>query len=120
MGTFLGTFTAHEILQLRSTMNQFVHTQNLLGHVTAKNQNEIRALQTAMEDLFKVIHILAESRPLLIQLALEDQMCVFEIETLYLWQNNDIVIILQVPCINVHDLMTIYRHLSFPIPLQKP
>jgi hypothetical protein len=43
MELFWGTFTAHEILQLCRTMNQFVHTQNLLAHVTARNQNKIRA-----------------------------------------------------------------------------
>jgi hypothetical protein len=59
----LGTFTANEILQLRKTMNQFVHMQNPLGHITARNQNEIRAMQLAMEELGKVIHVLAESQP---------------------------------------------------------
>jgi hypothetical protein len=42
--TFLGTFTAHKKLQFRKTMNQFMHTQNLSGQVTAKNQKEIWAL----------------------------------------------------------------------------
>ena len=51
----LGTFTAHKILQLLSNMNQFVHTQNILVHVTAKNKNKIRALQLAMEEVVKVI-----------------------------------------------------------------
>jgi hypothetical protein len=49
LGTFLGTFTANEILLLPSTLNQFVHTQNHLGHLTAKNQDEIRALESAMK-----------------------------------------------------------------------
>jgi hypothetical protein len=78
LGTILGTFTAHKILQLRRTINQFVHTQNLLEHFTARNQNEIRAMQLAIEELVKVIHILAENHPQLIQLSLEDQMRVFE------------------------------------------
>jgi hypothetical protein len=72
----LGTFTAHEILQLRITMIQFVYKQNLLGHVTARNQNEIRAVQLAKEELVKVIHVLAESQPQIIQLSLEDQMSI--------------------------------------------
>jgi hypothetical protein len=63
MGNFLGTFTAHIILQLCGTMLQFVHTQNLLGHVTAKNQNEIRASQSAREELVMVAHVLGEVNP---------------------------------------------------------
>jgi hypothetical protein len=154
-------------------MNQFVHMQNLLGHVTARNKNEIRAMELAMEELGKLIHFLAESQPQLVQLSLEDQMSgfeervdtmtsaikslherklaldylsndqmvklynsinetatadgftllpkqvsdLFQIETSYPRQNNDIVIILHVPCINAQELMTIYRDLSFPIPL---
>jgi hypothetical protein len=39
----------------------------------------------------------------------------FQIKTFYLSQNNDIAIILHLPCINVQELMKIYRHLSFPI-----
>jgi hypothetical protein len=68
LGTFLVTFSVHEILQLRKIMQQFVHKQNLLGQVTAKNQ----------KDLVKVIHVLAESQPQLIQLALDDQLSIFE------------------------------------------
>jgi hypothetical protein len=49
-----------------------------LGHVTAKNQNELWALQLAIEELVKVIHVLAENQPQPIQLSLEDQMNVFE------------------------------------------
>ena len=74
----MGTFTAHEILQLRRTMNQFVHTPNLLEHITARNQNEIRVMQLAMEELVKVIHVLAENQPQLTQLSLEDQISIFE------------------------------------------
>jgi hypothetical protein len=32
-------------------------------------------------------------------------------------QDNDIIIILHIPCINVQELMTIYRHLPILIPL---
>jgi hypothetical protein len=128
-----------------------------------------------MEELVKVIHVLVESQPQLIQVTLDDQLSMFEdrteletvtsvikqlhdrklaidylfkdqmvklyesinqiataegymlllkqvsglfqIETSYLRQNDDIVIILHVSCINVEDLFTIYRHLSFPIPI---
>jgi hypothetical protein len=44
LGIFLGTFAAEFFLQFCSTMNQFNCTQNILRHVTAKNQNEIRAI----------------------------------------------------------------------------
>jgi hypothetical protein len=44
-------------------MNKFDRTQNFLGHVTAKIQNEFWALQSAMEELVKMVHVLAESQP---------------------------------------------------------
>jgi hypothetical protein len=70
--TFLGTIYPYEILKLRKSMNQFVHTQNLLGQVTSKYQREIWALQSAMEEWVKVKHVLEEGQPQLIQLALDD------------------------------------------------
>jgi uncharacterized protein (DUF2344 family) len=46
--------------------------------ITARNQYEIRAMQLAMEELVKVVHVLAENQPQLIQLSLEDQMSILE------------------------------------------
>jgi hypothetical protein len=40
--------------------------QNLFSQVTVRNINGIKAMQLAMEELVKVINILAESQPQLI------------------------------------------------------
>jgi hypothetical protein len=74
---FLGNFTAIENLQLK-TMNQFFHTQDFWGLVTTKNLKERWALQALMEEQLKVMHVLAESQPQLIQLVLDDQLIMFE------------------------------------------
>jgi hypothetical protein len=49
-----------------------------LGQVKAKNQKEILAIQVAMEELVKVIHVLVENQPQLTQLPLDDQLSMFE------------------------------------------
>jgi hypothetical protein len=74
LGTFLGTCIAHEVLQLRKTTNQYVHThkQNLLGQITSKTRKELWAFQLAIKTLVKVTHVLAKSQPQLTQLALND------------------------------------------------
>ena len=43
----------------------------------------------------------------------------FQIEASYLRHERDIVIILHVPCVNKDEIMKVYRHLPFPIPIPK-
>ena len=43
----------------------------------------------------------------------------FQIEASYLRHQQDIVIILHVPCVNKDEIMKVYRHLPFPIPIPK-
>ena len=40
-----------------------------------------------------------------------------QLETTYLRQGEDIVIVIHVPCVNHDDTLTLYRFISFPIPL---
>ena len=41
----------------------------------------------------------------------------YQIEVTYTRNEDDIVIIVHVPCIKIKQLFTIYRYLSFPIPI---
>ena len=43
----------------------------------------------------------------------------FQIEASYLRHQQDIVIILHVPCVNKDEIMKVYWHLPFPIPIPK-
>ena len=41
----------------------------------------------------------------------------FQVEVTYLRNDEDLLIIVHVPCIKIKELLKIYKHLSFPIPL---
>jgi hypothetical protein len=41
----------------------------------------------------------------------------FQVEITYLRNDEDLLIIVHVPCIKIKELLKIYKHLSFPIPL---
>ena len=41
----------------------------------------------------------------------------FKVEITYLRNDEDLLIIVPVPCIKIKELLKIYKHLSFPIPL---
>lgn len=41
----------------------------------------------------------------------------FQVEVTYLRNDEDLIIIVHVPCIKIKELLKIYKHLSFPIPL---
>jgi hypothetical protein len=43
----------------------------------------------------------------------------FQIETSYVRRQDDIILILHVPCINQNEMLTIYKHVPFPMPLPK-
>ena len=43
----------------------------------------------------------------------------FQIETSYVRRQDDIILILHVPCINQNEMLTIYKHAPFPMPLPK-
>ena len=43
----------------------------------------------------------------------------FQLETSYLRQGEDILIMLHVPCINKDQMLTIYKYIPFPYPLPK-
>ncbi len=77
-GNIFGHF--HSILNIAIEKNndQFVHTQNLFGQVTTKNHKKIWTLQSAIEELVKIIYVLAVSQPQLIQLTCYDQLSLLE------------------------------------------
>ena len=75
----MGTFTAHEILQLRREMGKYLHKFNLLALITSRQEKQIQTLQSSMKTVFEAVDALAQNHPELVALSLDEQLSVFEI-----------------------------------------
>ena len=78
LGTFHGTFSAHEILELRPEMGAYLHKFNFLAQITSRQDKQIATLQSSMKVVFEDVDTLAQDHPELISLALDEQLSIFD------------------------------------------
>jgi hypothetical protein len=85
-------------------------------------QNRRLSVDWLDEEQMKLLHqsVLDRSVQLKHTLLVEQYSDYFQLELSYLREDDDVTAILHVPTILTHEMLSIYRYLSFPIPLDIP
>jgi len=174
LGTFLGMYSAAEIVALKNSINSIKTQQNLLVQITNDHERMLQGLTKAMAAMTDVVEALLAHNPTLLYAQLSEQIELlddrithtvaaiqqlqhrrlsvdflgveglsllhnhvtklakhqgyellpthlsdyFQLETSYIRHNEDIVILIHVPCILKENLLKIYRFVPYPFPIE--
>ena len=78
VGTFMGAFNAYEIKQLNQKFSDLSTGHNMLVRVTQQHENDIVQMNKDLRAIVKVIDLMAEYNPGLVQLKISEQLDIFE------------------------------------------
>jgi hypothetical protein len=78
VGTFMGAFNAYEIKQLNKKFEDLATGHNMLVRVTQQHENDIVKMNKNLRAIVKVIDLMAEYNPGLVQLKISEQLDIFE------------------------------------------
>ena len=78
VGTFMGAFNAYEIRQLNKKFEDLSQGHNMLVRVTHQHENDIVQMHKSLRAIVKVIDLMAEYNPGLLQLKISEQLDIFE------------------------------------------
>jgi hypothetical protein len=78
VGTFMGAFNAYEIKQLNRKFEDLSTGHNMLVRVTQQHKKDIVQMNKNLRAIVKVIDLMAEYNPGLLQLKISEQLDIFE------------------------------------------
>jgi hypothetical protein len=78
VGTFMGAFNAYEIKQLNQKFKDLSQGHNMLVRVTQQHEKNIVQMNKILRAIVKVIDLMAEYNPNLLQLKISEQLDIFE------------------------------------------
>jgi hypothetical protein len=78
LGTFLGLYSAHEVEQLKKSLNEQGKNHNLLVHITKKQEERIHRIAENMNAIVQLIKMMVNYNPALIAAHIGAQLDSFE------------------------------------------